>query len=331
MPSSLGVTYFDFDELFAKWSIFAQANGWTESEYEAASTRPGLNDGLLSLNKAGMFGGWRWNISAARVFHFQALGSGSGGGPGTNTDDAGPDLGGIDPPTNGRATIMTNATGTADFFSGTEGGSEYLALVAEASSSPLLFRMWMIGELIKIGDWTGGEFLASQSWPMHNSVSADPDAAFDARNKTMFDAFMLDGNQACTLHMEGVHGFAGKWGQMGSGAATRQDRSGADRAKLEGAARDGPTFNSLNWLTVQPNNGFVPLQPYPIYYRTGGQWTLLGYAPGVRGLRITFISPQEEFIAGADTWKAYPWVKKSFANSNTPESDDQGLALLKTP
>jgi hypothetical protein len=131
--------------------------------------------------------------------------------------------------------------------------------------------------------------------------------------------------------MEGVHGFAGTWGQMGAAANPGTDRSGAARARIEAPGRDGPTFNATNWLTVQPNNGFVPLQPFPLYDLEGASWTLLGYAPGVRGLRITFISPQEEFLAGADTWKAYPWVKKSFANSNTPESDDQGLAFLKTP
>ena len=332
MPSSLAVSYFDFDDLFGKWATFAVANGWTLNEFEAASSRPGLNDGLMSLSKGTMFGGWRWNLSFARVFHFQALGFGGVGGPGTHLDDAGPNIGPFDTPTtNGRGTIMTNAAGTADFFSGTEGGQEYLAIIAESGVNSLLFRMWMIGEIIKVGDWTGGEFLASQSWPCHNSISADSDAAFDKRNKTMFDGFHDQQNQGCTIHLENIHGFGGKWGQLGSSASVGQDRSGAARIAIEGPARDGPTFNATNWLTVQPNNGFVPLQPYPMYLRQGGQWTLLGYAPGIRGLRITFISPKEEFLAGADTWRAYPWVKKSFANTNTPESDDQGLAILKTP
>lgn len=323
MPSSLGNAYVDLDDLMTQWTTFAVANGWILDDLDTV-VAPG---GEAAIHKGGIFGQWIWDTSQARLFHFQSL-SYDGSSPGLNPDDSGP-FGAIT--SQQRATVIVNTSGIADFFQGTENGSEFLICVAE--ESPGLFRMWMLGDLIKVGDWTGGEFLVTQSWPMHNSVSADQDAPFDSRNKTLFDGLHGDGNQGCTLHMEGVHSqpVGQKWGGMGSSAAAASSRSNVTRAILEGPGRDGPWFQSLNWLEAQPNTGFVPLQPYPVHYRTGGQWTLLGFAPGIRGLRITFISPQEEFTLGADTWKAYPWVKKSFANSNTPESDDQGLAFLKTP
>ncbi len=329
MPSLLQQPYTDLDDLFTQWHAFAVTNGWTQNRLDLAPTSPDPG-GKSALSKGDVFAQWIWNPTTQRVFHFQSLAY-DGSEPGANPDDAGPNIGSPLFDTNGRGTIIVDGPGTADFLQGTEGGAEFLVCIAE--DAPDRYRMWMLGDLIKVGDWTGGSFLASQSWPMHNSVSADQDAAFDARNKTLFDGRMLDRNQSCTVHMEGVHGFTGKWGRVGALATggSDSDRSGADRAPLEGPGRHGPWFGSLNWLQAQPNTGFIPLQPYPIHFRTGGQWTLLGFVPGLRGLRITFIAPREEFTLGGDVWKAYPWVKKSFANTNTPESDDQGIAFLKTP
>lgn len=320
MPSSLLNAYVDLDDLMTQWTTFAVANGWTLDDLDTAANEAAMHKGTV-------FAQWIWDPGAARMFHFQSL-SWDGSTPGLNPDDAGPQ--GVIT-SQQRATIITNAGGFADFFSGTESGAEFLVCIAE--ESPDLFRMWMLGELIKVGDWTGGEFLASQSWPCHNSVSADQDNPFDARNKTLFDGFTTQGNQGCTLHLEGVHEqpVSQKWGMLSSFASNGNDRAGVARATIEGPGRQGPWFSSLNWLQAQPNTGFVPLQPYPLHYRNGGNWTLLGFAPGIRGLRISLISPREEFTLGGDVWKAYPWVKKSFANTNTPESDDQGIAFLKTP
>lgn len=322
MPSSLGNAYTDMDDLFTQWFSFATSNGWTQDLLDLTPALPGLE---AALHKGTIFAQWIFDSGNARLFHFQSLAY-NGSSPGNNPDDAGP-FGTI--PSQQRATIIGNGAGTADFFQGTENGAEFLFCVAE--ESPDLFRMWGLGSLIKVGDWTGGEWVASQSWPIHGSVFAQQDAAFDSRNKTLFDGRHGQGGQGCTLHLEGFHGLVGKWGMMGSSASPASDRSNTARAVLEGPGRDGPWFQSLNYITAQPNTGFLPLQPYPIHLRTGGQWTLLGFAPGIRGLRITFISPREEFTLGADVWKAYPWVKKSFANAGGPESDDQGLAILKTP
>ena len=181
MPSSLLNPYVDLDDLMTQWTTFAVANGWTLDLLDTA-VAPG---GEAAIHKGSVFAQWIWDTAGQRLFHFQSLAY-DGSDPGLNPDDAGPD--GVIT-SQQRATVITNASGVADFFQGTENGSEFLVCVAE--QDPLLFRMWMLGELIKVGDWTGGEFLASQSWPMHNSVSADQDAAFDARNKTLFDGISI--------------------------------------------------------------------------------------------------------------------------------------------
>ena len=322
MPSSLGNAFVDTDDLFTQWTTFAVANGWT---LDLLDTTPALAGLEAAMHKGTIFAQWIFDQNAARLFHFQSL-SYDSSSPGNNPDDAGP-AGAI--PSQQRATIIGNGAGTADFFQGTEGGSEFLLCIAE--TAPDLFRMWMLGEVIKVGDWTGGEFVAAQSWPEHGSFSAVQDAPFDARNRTLLDASHENGAQGDTIHMEGVHGFAGKWGSVAGIGSPGSDRSSTARAFIEGSIRDGPWWSSLYWLQAQPNTGFIPLIPCPAHYRTGGQWTLLGFFPGIRGLRITFIASREEFTLGGDTWKAYPWVKKSFAGGGGPESEDHGIAILKTP
>jgi hypothetical protein len=325
MPSSLGVIYTDLDDLMFQWQQFAVANGWTLNLFTGGVP---LGGGRLAISKGTIFAQWEWDDAAQRMFHFQSLAY-DGSIPGDNPDDAGPGgLSGVD-----RATVITNASGVADFFQGTEAGEEFLLCITESDGSPLLFRYWGLGKLIKVGTWTGGEFLANQSWPAHTSISASQDAPFDSRNHTMFDALGNQAGQGTTLHIEGVHAQAAltKWGEIKGSGGAGVDRAGEVRSFCEGAEREGMWFNSLNQLAAQPNNGFIPLKPWPIHYREGATWTLLGFVPGMRGLKMTFISPREEFTLGGDTWKAYPWVKKSTALGGGPESGNEGWAVLKTP
>lgn len=325
MPSSTGVAYTDLDDLMVKWFAFAVVNGWTQNQLDTSPPTGGSG----SISKGGLFTQYIWETLTARLFHFQSL-SFDGSTPGLNPDDAGP-FGNIT--SQQRGTIIGDGPGTADFFFGTEAGADYLVCIAE--TQPDLFRYWAIGELIKVGDWTGGEWSAQQSWPAHQSVSADQDAPFDSRNQVMFNARFGDvGGQGGVLHLEGVPGQASpsKWGEFrGSGNAS-SDRNGDNRTILEGQTRDGPWYSSMFWLAANPNNGFVPLMPLPVNMRSGAAWTLLGFIPGLRNLNITFISPREEFTLGADVWRAYPWVKKSNALGGGPESGlANGWAVLKTP
>lgn len=314
MASLLGQTYSDIDDLMSQWFSFAVTNGWTQDEYDPIST----GDGHGALSKGSIFAQWDWSTSG-RLKHYMSTSFSGGTDPGFQTGDAGPFSG-------ERSTLMSFGSGTADFFAGTEQSAEYLVCVAE--DSPERFRMWYVGELIKIGDWDGGQIGGNQSWPIFNSFSPILDSAFDSRNKTLFDSIMQENNAGDVVKLDPVEfGFA--WGMVGADANPGQDALQNARAPVEGSGRGGPWYSMLNWASAQPNTGFVPLQPQPLHLRSGTSWRLLGFVPGLRGLRITFISPREEFTLGSDTWKAYPWVRKSFANSGTPESDDQGLAFLK--
>lgn len=317
MPFS-NVTYTDLDDLMTKFVAFAVTNGWTQDDLDLASNEAAISKGTKFMS-------WSWDVGQSRIFWFQALGFTGGNSPGNHPNDAGPQTG------NARGTVIADGPANADFFSGVESGSEYL--IAAVERAPGLYTYWAFGDLIKVGDWTGGEFLGKQSWPGHGSAGADQDAPFDARNIPLLDSLHSEGGQGDTVHIEGVHSQPAleKWGEMRGSGSTNTDRNGEPRALLEGASRGGPWFNSLNFLEVQPTNGFIPLQPWPIHYRSAAQWTLLGFIPGMRGLKIRFITSREEFTLGSDVWKAYPWVKKSDADSGTPESENEGMAFLKTP
>lgn len=317
MASLLGQSYTDVDDLFTQWTTFAVTNGWTLDQLDTGANRVALSKGTVFI---------QFEYASFPVKVYQSLAfDGTGTAPGAHTDDAGPTGG-----TANRQILINNSAGTADFFAGTENGGEYLVCVAE--DAPDQFRMWMAGTLIKVGTWTGGEFFANQSWPIPSAFGPIPDAPFDSRNKMIFDAIQGEPGLGDTLHIEGVHSMTvdQKWGMVGNTADPRDDRAGEDRVRIGASCgRGGMNFSMLNWLQAQPNTGYVPHQPFSLWYREGAGWTLLGHVPGLRGLNITFFSPREEYTLGGDTWKVYPWVKKSSAGSGSPESGNNGLVFLK--
>lgn len=312
MPFSQ-VSYSDMDDFVTKMDTFLVANGWTQDDLDTGANEAAWHKGTIYFQVT-------WD-AINRMGVYQSL-SHDGSAPGANPDDAGP-LSGT------REILWSNGAGTADFFSGTEQSSEFFFAAIEYT--PGLYAYLGAGQLIKKGTWTGGEFVTHQQWGIGGGALDDP---FNSVPNVLVDGrYTGNGTHATTLHSEGwpSQDPAAKWAAVGGTMSDfGDDRAGEDREGFLGGMRDSFVANAFDFIDFQPNSGLVPLQTVEVWRREG-PLRLAGFVPGLRGLKITNVDVREELPVGADTWRAYPWVRKTNAGGGQAESENFGLAILKTP
>lgn len=304
------ITYTDMDDFFTQVDSFLTANGWTQDEFTTASNRAAWHKGTVYVQIT-------WDAVSAMAM-YQSL-SWDGSAPGSNPDDAGP-LSGT------RRMLFGNAPAQAELFSGTEQGAEYFFAAIEYTTGR--FSQFGMGELIKKGDWTGGEWSAVNQWGFGGGAQNGPD---DTRHTVLFDGQYDDSSEhAAVIHQEGWPSQAAgrKWGAIfGNNNDGGDDRAGNERDKWIGGFRDSFNHNTFHFLAFQPNSGLVPLVPIELWRREGA-YRLGGFVPGIRALNITNIDVREELVVGADTWKVYPWAGKA-ASGSFHSGLDGGMAILK--
>lgn len=307
------ITWSSMDDFVTQMDSFLTTNGWTQDDLDTVANEAAWHKGTVYFQVA-------WD-EINRMDVFQSLGY-DGSAPGANPDDAGPLTG-------TREILWSNGPGQAEFFSGTEQGAEFFFAAIEFSAERYAYLG--AGELIKKGTWTGGEWVATSEWGVEGGALDDP---FNNLNYVLFDArYSSNGFNSATIHQEGWPGqVAGrKWGAIGGSLNnTNDDRAGNDRDLWLGGLRDGFIFNAFDYVDFQPNAGFIPLQTIELWRRTNST-RLAGFVPGIRGLKITNVDVREELPFGLDTWKAYPWHRKTNAGGGQAESENQGLAFLKIP
>ncbi len=308
------ISWTSMDDFITQMDSFLVANGWTQDDLDLPSDEAAWNKGTIFVQV-------EWDNINRLTMH-QSL-SHNGSAPGFNPDDAGPDSGPE------QEMLWSNGPGTADFFSGTEQGSEFFFAAIEFSPNRYCFLG--MGSLIKKGTWTGGEWSAISQWGIGGGIQNIPN---DIRHYILFDGQNSGNDSSAKLHAEGWPNqvAARKWGQI-QGIFTgtpANDRAGNPRDVYAAAGiREGYNFNAFQYLAFQPNAGFVPLQPVEIWRREDTPFRLAGFVPGFRGLNITNIDVREELLVGAATWRCYPWALKGNVGSYFSGLDG-GMAFLKT-
>jgi len=309
-------------DLLSKLGTFASGNGWTQDEFDTTNKR-------LSLHKGTIYVQFRWDaVDAISMYH--SLGFiGTGTSPGNHTDDSGNGQTAANPLTTGRrVNRIGNGPFTAYYFFTNSSPADYIHVVLEFS--PGLFRHVTFGKLVKNGTWTGGEF-AGCEFIAASSTGLDNTSHYvlcDGRHDQ-------DNTLPMTIHVEGLPGqTAGtKWGIVwGPSTNLGTDRGGAARNPLIGGLRESFLQAALGWFSANPNNGFVPMFPLQIFRRrltSPEQWINLGTIPDLRYINIKFVNAADEFTVGGDTWKCFPWVKKT-TTANADESGNMGIAIRKT-
>lgn len=73
-----------------------------------------------------------------------------------------------------------------------------------------------------------------------------------------------------------------------------------------------PLLSPLVACTPSDWNDETILLPFPVYVsRASNKWTLVADMKHIRNARIDFHNPEDSITLGADTWKLYPWFRKS--------------------
>lgn len=311
------------DALITALFSFATSNGFTQDQLNTTA-----NEAALHLTAGGnAFFSFTWDqINRIRLFH--AKGYTGGNSPGDHPDDSG--NGG--PGDSTRVLLLNETAYNFDFFSD---GSTYVHAVIETQVPALNFVHLSFGLIEKKGNWTGGSYIAGTAWGINGGITTLP---FDARHYLLWEGLHdSSGIQCATLNMEGLPNQAvnGKYGVIGGAISFLQlgiDGNGNARELVHGGMRGGFLFNHLNFLTANPNNGFVPLWPIELWYREDTQiMRKLGIAPDVRGVNILNLSPKEEFSVGAATWRVYPWIQKTDTGTGSESELENGIAYLKIP
>lgn len=314
------------EDFLSKLFTFATANGWTQDQFSSGSKE-------AAMHRNSIYVSFRWDATVGGgISIHQALGYVGGESPGDHTNDSGNGKKtGTPINTERRVDRIGNGPFTNHWFF-----SDSVYLYAVLEYAPGLYRHVAFGELEKYGTWTGGEFAFGHTW-WDNDVGRD-DPRSTAHSLPFDAASTLTQNEQGTIHAESLpdEGGSSKWAVCGGFNLTLvgTDGDSNDRVNVFGGARSGPLTVSLSWIPANPNNGYVPLIPIPVFYHRetspDKEWRLLGYAPGLRVINIRNIQPQEEFTVGSDTWKCFPWVRKRWQMDNLDESWTGGFAYLKT-
>ena len=330
-------------DLMTKVSTFAVSTmGWTEDLYESVTYK------MMSLHKGTCYVHFSWDdfnvVDPVSIAMYQSLGY--LGAPPTyypweHTDDSGfglndktsPDLG----DERGIKYIGPGPYTALHLFGSTSPDPDVIYCVLEYS--PGLYRHFAFGNVEKYGTWTGGEFVAGHHWD--RGVSQD--APNSALHSVLMDGIYINSGttQAYvrtggTIHCEGFpnQAAAGKWGTAGVPfymvtPANLTDRAGEDMVKIHGGVRGGPALMQLGWQQPDIAKGYIPIIPVELYYAdlstTPDNYHFLGRLANMGHIQLTGIDPNTTITIGADTWRAFPAVRKSKVGGDVEESWDMGL------
>lgn len=334
----------DQTDLISKLSTFAQANGYTEEYYSSGNRH-------LSLSRSAdnLYVSFYWD-AVNTIAMYQALGyaGGSAESPWDQADDSG----------NGSDTIPSwidrgrqvsrigNSSFTAyHFFAYTDPHNIHVVL----EFSPGLYRHFGFGMVDKVGSWTGGAWCAGHLWNWAGSTAFSAYATSGHNAHTvLMDGALTQGatyygtynnNAGGTLHCEGLPNQAGasKWGHSLENTVADgdvgTDRGGDLRIRIGGGCRKGVAITQFGAFLPDLSNGFIPIIPHEIFYMdavSGGDgWYYLGRMHNIGHVHLHGIDAAQELTVGADTWIAFPTVRKSNIGGTNQESENSGLIYKK--
>lgn len=314
----------DLEDLIAKISTFATANGWTEDRRDNVA-------GVFGLSKNSMFISFKWHVAAPNflsIHQATAVLPGSGTEPGSVTGDSGNGYNtgaahGSDANLSTERSVDLQDDGPypSYYIFENDAGPAYLHIVVEVSTNQ--FQHFGIGELNKVGDgWTGGEYCYGQ----RNFIST-----FWSRSESTFlldgnftDTSQVDERFAATIRMTGLPNQpAGSvWGQVwGNRTGVQPDDNAANpKAMVQGGFRSGPLTGAWGQFSGNKTTGYVPMYSIGCFYvdTVNNFCYLMGWMPDVRGISIQSFAPKDEVTIGSDDWVIFPLAQRDInGGSNT--------------
>ena len=336
----------DQTDLMSKLSTFAQANGCTETYYNGTNKH-------MSLARVtdGVYVSFAWdNINTIAMYQALGYSGGSAEAPWDQLNDSG---NGQDLATNptwierGRqvSKIGTGPFTAYHFFAYTNPHNIHVVL----EFTPGIFRHFGFGTIVKTGTWLGGQWCAGHLWNWLGSTPFNVyGSPYSGAHSMFIDGASLPGstytstaanNAQGTLHVEGLPGqdAASKWGiGVTPALATDKiynDRDGNSRIRLSGGCRQGPALAMYGPYLPDLSNGFIPIIPMEIFHCRGlsavDGWYYLGRVHNVGHIHLHGIDVGQELTIGPDTYKCFPYVRKSNIGGFNQESENAGIIYKK--
>lgn len=324
----------DIGDLISKLSTFAQGlatTPWTEDEYSAA--------GQATLHLDDLYVTFRWDPTTYTnwLVLYQSLGWTTSTDPWDMPDDSGQGTTASVSQSFHRHVQFTDGDGGDNsgpfvayhFFAG-EGDEPYLYVVVESVTG--VFRHFGCGNLKKLNDFTGGEFVYCHSWNENASYIDNPSTA----QHSVFLDHASSANLAASMHLEDFPGqdVDGKWAvAVGPNTAPGTDRAGEPREHIMGHARNGGWAGNLLWIPATDLGAYRVMVPITVVHvvtsTTPDQWRWLGELPGVALINMKNYSAGDEITVGSDTYQIFPLVRKKYEDNATEETRNAGIAYLK--
>lgn len=330
MPSYETGSATGIQDLLSKLFTFLTAtipapDRWTQDEFNTTNRYATINDG------GSCYASFRWDNTTQEQFSlFQSLGfSGPSVTPENHTDDSGQGQTTVPVTTQRRVDLQVSGALTAYHFFAGDVSRPYCHVVVEYS--PGLFRHFGFGNLVKLNDWTGGEYSYGGAWSQVASYIDNPSVGNHAMG--MDDSVTV--LECPTIHVEGLPGQDGssKWLVVTSNAAPGNDRGSNPRLQGRASGRGGLWGYALAWIPTSQLNSYKPLIPIDVVYQdtsgTTDSWRPLGRQPDIAVVNIKNLSVAEEITIGSETWIVFPWVRKQFTLGNVEESWNAGWAYRK--
>lgn len=331
-------------DLINKLQIFAVANGFTLNYYNATNKHCSIGRATDSV-----YVSFAWDgIDTIAMYHALGFSATYNEQPWNQADDSG----------NGSATIpslidrgrQVSRIGAGSFtayhfFAYTNPYNIHVVL----EFSPGLYRHFGFGTVSKTGTWTGGQWCAGHLW---NWTGSSPFNAYASPSSYAHSVLMdgalhtgqtytgtINNNSSGTLHAEGLPGqdAASKWGiaidNNTDDADMFLDRGGNPRIRIAGGCRRGPALSQYGPYLPDLSNGFIPIIPMEMFHCRGDAavdgWYYLGRMFNIGHIHLHGIDVGQELTIGADTWKCFPYVRKSDIGGTNQESENAGIIYRK--
>lgn len=309
----------DLNDLMTKLFTFATANGWTQDQLSTGT-------GQAAMHKSNLWVSFRWATSSPTALGiYQALGYTGGNQPGQHPNDSGNGfVSGTDANIQTERCVRNIGNGpfpSYEFFLDT--GYLYVAVQVQTD----VYRHFGFGNLVKTGDWTGGEFVYGHYFNSNSPI--------DTTTTLLLDGLHTNDERAATLHIEALPNMnaSSKWGVVqGQSTLPANDPAGNPRYIVQGGCRAGPIARHFGIFGAGASSGLVDMYQIGNFYwdKSTSFVYFLGFMPDIRGMNIGNFAPRDVVTIGSDDWQVYPSSQKTTANV-TNRSYNQGIAYKKVP
>jgi len=308
-------------DLIAKLFTFAGLNGWTIDSAWAL--------GAGAMHKNNIYISFLDVDPLLKIFTARGY---TGGAPGTHT-------GSLD-----NSSTLTNSGKRVSHMAGPYPSyfffedDNYIHVVVENVATS--FRHFGFGEMVKVGDWTGGEY----AYAHHVSTGSQEYATSANENCYPFDAgrlssvgstqnFSFWGETNAAAALPGSKSAASRWGVTIGDSNTATDADGNALNNLLITGIDGGFTGPLYAVGASMHNGFLGLNPIHamLWDRSVSPKALylMGSVPDVRMCNVGALIDKQEYVIGADTWITFPAGRKGGYTGTEERCNHNGLAYKK--